>query len=722
MSDCNSLLSPGKIGTMQLRNRIAVTAMGVNLAEADGTVGERLHAYHTEQARGGAGLIIMGATAVAWPVAAVTPYQTGISEERFVPGLKKLADSVHSHGAKIAVQLQQGGLNSVDDAIAGRPMWTPSKPKGSRSDTGAMLLPEEVGVMVESGMAAAARPEFKVLELEDIKLVVRQFASAAKFAQQAGIDAVEIHGAHGYLLGSFLSPSKNSRTDEYGGSLENRARFLLEVIRAVRETVGADYPIICKLDRQEVGVDGGINLQDALTTARWVEAAGADAITMTAYHDTDRGVLHSGSHTPHEPAQNLPFAADFKKVVGIPIIASGRVEPAVGDQAIAAGKLDFLAMGRKLLADPNLPNKLIAKAPADIRPCIYCYTCISAIYLRDVTRCAVNSQLGLEYAHGTDAQLSTPASRKLKTVVVGGGPGGMEAARRLSLSGHSVTLLEQGETLGGTLQFASLAYEPNGRLLQWLRRQVGAMDIDVRLNSAADAAQIAAMQPDVTIVAAGARRILPELKGADLPHVFSGDDMRKMLLGLDSEAAKRLGAIPALLIKLGTTFGLTRHLGLMRWMTRFWMPFGPEVVIVGGALVGLELAEFLLERGLKVTVIDEDPVMGAGLAYVRRMRILTELREHGAQLYTSVSDIAVEVDAVVFCDAQGQSQRVSAKQVVVAKGAEPNNAMESQLRDAGMNVVAIGDCTGVSYIEGAMRGAADAVRNINQNLESVSGS
>ena len=710
-STLNNLLAPGVIGRMALRNRIVVTAMGVNLAAENGDCGEQMIAYHAAQARGGAGLIITGATGVALPTGTCLPRQTSIADDRHLAGLSALADAVHVHGARLALQLQHAGLNSVVDMAQGRPLWTPSLPAASSSDALSMFLPEELG---ELAAATGKMPAvtFKIPMADDIRGVVAQFAAAAVRARKAGADAVEIHGAHGYLLGSFLSAYRNKRTDEYGGPLENRARFLLETIRTVKAAVGDDLAILCKLDSREVGSPGGITLEDAVATARMAEEAGADAITVTAYHNTDRGILHSASHTPHEPAVNLPFAAAIKAAVRIPVIASGRVDPEVGDAAIAAGKLDFLAMGRKLLADPELPNKLAAGRAEDIRPCIYCYTCISAIYLRQPVRCAVNPHTGLEY-RDPDPSVPERSADPRHVVVIGGGPGGMEAARRLDLAGHRVTLLEQGDRLGGTLFFASLAYAANERLLNWLTRQVASSQVEVRLGTQATPELIVSLRPDAVVVATGARRAVPSISGADQDFVFGGDDMRRLLLGQDGAMARRrLGFGKAAAIRLGTALGLSRNLELIRSATRAWMPFGKNIVIIGGELVGLELAEFLSERNRRVSIVDEPPVMGAGLAYVRRTRLLTELREHGVEMFPAASDIRIGQHAVLFSDSAGEVRDIPADQVIVAQGATGDTQLADDLRRAGLDVRAIGDCMGVGYIEGAMHGAAKAVREL----------
>ncbi|MEY4720511.1 MAG: hypothetical protein RIQ46_236, partial [Pseudomonadota bacterium] len=387
------LLSPGRIGTMELKNRIAVTAMGVSLSEDDGTVGERLIAYHEEQAKGGSALIISGVTGVAWPVGGVAMQQTAISDDRFLPGLTELTGRVHAHGAKIAAQLHHGGLNAgYAHGRWGHPLWAPAMPKPPKGSFTDFFLMEELARL--SGMKA---PQIKVVEQADIELAIAQFAQGARRAKDAGFDGVEIHAAHGYLLSSFISPYTNSREDQWGGSRENRMRLTLEVIAAIRAEVGRDYPVWIKLDSREMGKPAGIQVEDAIEHARMVEAAGVDAITVSSYHDTSVGKLHSESNIPHQEDWNLPAAAMIRKAVNIPVIGLGRIEPDSAEGTIATGGSDFIAMGRKLLADPLLPNKLARGEDEKVRPCVYCYTCVSAIYMGEPTRCAVNADLGREY-------------------------------------------------------------------------------------------------------------------------------------------------------------------------------------------------------------------------------------------------------------------------------------------------------------------------------------
>ena len=692
------LLSPGKIGTMTLRNRIAVTAMGASLAEPDGQCGERIIRYHEEQAKGGAGLIITGVAGVAWPVGGNQINQIAVSDDKFLPGLINLANAVHGHGAKIAAQLHHGGLVAMEDMLAGRPVWCPSLPGPPKGDFTAAFLLEEIAAAPFGRIRDVA---FKVMTVKDIKIVTEQFAAAALRVKNAGFDAIEIHGGHGYLLSSFISASSNRRTDSYGGRLENRARFLLETLVAVRKAIGPDFPIWVKLDTREIGKNDGGSIDDAIMTARWCETAGADAITATAYHETSKPKLHTGSHTPHEPGINLPFAEQLRAAIGIPVIASGRIEPDVAEAHIASGAVDFISMGRKLLADPHLPRKLAEGRPEDILPCVYCYTCISAIYVCDTLRCAVNPETAFEYQR--------PMAQKAgkRVVVIGGGPGGMEAARRLDAIGHDVTLIEQDSDLGGTLRFASLAYPANERLLLWLRRQIDRSSVTIMFNTIATPELLASMKPDEVIVATGAIRGMPEIVGKELPHVLSGDDMRQLVLGESSESlALKIGWITRLITRIGAITGLMANLEFVRRASKFWMPLGKRVVIIGGELVGLELAEFLVMRGRKVEVVDEAPRPGAGLAVARRMRLLEELREHGVGINSSVTDIRIETNDVSFADSKGNRQIRAADHVIIAKGATGNPALADRLADKGFSVHAIGDCTGVGYIEGAMRGAA----------------
>ena len=701
------LLAPGRIGAMPLRNRIFMTPMGSNLADEDGITGDRLRAYYEARAKGGAALITMGSVSIGYPEGSGNWRNEAISDERHVPGVRALADAVHAHGAKLAMQLQHAGLVAMNDMLAGRPIWTPSIPAVGKGDGDMMegFLEDELAIFT-APFAAMGEPDYKVMTAQDIERLVQMFAGAAERAKRAGVDAVEIHAGHGYLISSFLNPLINQRKDEYGGSIENRSRLLCEIIRGIRSAVGPDMPIWPRLDSQHFLIDGGITVEDAATTARLAQEAGADAIHVSADGHPGRGLTYSTGHATDIRNGFVEAAARIKARVDIPVICPGRIEPQDADRFIAAGKLDFVTMGRKLLADPALPNKLKAGKSDAVRPCVYCYTCISQIFFSRPVKCAVNPETGFERERALHATASTR-----HIAVIGGGPAGMEAARRAAANGHRVTLIEATGGLGGTARFASIAYAPNQGIVDWLKREIAAQaNVTVRLNMRATPELLREIAPDEVIVATGARRELPPIPGADRDNVFSGDEMRSLMLAQDLDQLNgKIDGKTRLMMRAGKLTGLTARPGFVRTASDYWMPFGKQVVIIGGELVGLELAEFLAKRGRRIVVIDEAPRMGAGLQVVRRWRVLDELKHLDVKLLPGVADIAIGDRTVSYVNGFGQRRTVGADQVIIAKGAQGDTRLADMLRDAGFDVRSIGDANGVGYIEGAMQDAADAV-------------
>ena len=696
-----ALVQQGQIGSLTVKNRLFVSAMGLNLAEENGHCGERIIAFHERHAAGGAGLITLGVAGVGWPHGGNMPRQVAISDDRFIPGLSALATAIHRHDAKLAIQLHHGGMVATEDARNGRPVWVPSYPAPKQGDFIDGFLESEMAIMFDP---KAAKPQLHVMTKEDIDTLVSQFAAAAVRVKEAGIDAIEIHGGHGYIISEFLSPAMNQRDDEYGGSLENRARLLLEIIAAVRQAIGNDFPLWCKLDTSEFGNGEGITLEDAIATAKMAQAAGVDAITASAYHDGSQGAMHSESNIPHTPERLVENATAIKQAVSIPVITAGRIEPEAADRHIQQGHFDFFAMGRKMLADPELPNKITRGEPEQIRPCVYCYCCASQIYVRSHIKCAVNPETGFE----RERQLIA-SDKPRHYAVVGGGPGGMEMARRLALRGFRVTLIERSNRLGGTLQFASIAYQPNEKLLSWLKRQVKqSNNIALQLNCSATPALLKKLDVDAVIVATGAARDMPEIPGNERDFVFSGDEMRAMVLAENNpQLARKISGFTRLMTWLGAKTRITQWPTAVRLASKVWLPLDRQIVIIGAELVGLELAEFLAERGRRVTVIDDASRPGKGLYLVRRLRLLSELRHLEVNLLNSATDIEIGDQNVSYTNYRGQRRQLAADQVIVAKGASGNTELADQLRDSGLTVHTIGDCNGVGYIEGAMEQAAE---------------
>ncbi|MFO8010192.1 MAG: NAD(P)/FAD-dependent oxidoreductase [Dehalococcoidia bacterium] len=699
----NHLLSPGHLGTLEIRNRLVLAPMGENLSEVDGSMGERMQRFYEERARGGVGLIIIGVGAVAHPAGLGNRNQVGISDDRYIPELTQFTNRIHAQGARVAIQLHHGGKVARCDVPLGRPRWAPSEYHDSVGDLFDNLTDDEMMCISADFLKEGSVLEFHAMTIEDIHTVIGQFADAAERAKRAGFDGVEIHSGHGYLIASFISAAVNQRTDEYGGSLENRCRLLTEVIGAVRERVGRDFPVWCRLDGREFHVSGGISETEAQQVAMLAEKAGADAIHVSAYADSSFGWAFTVAPLVHQRCGFVDLAEGIRQKVSIPVIAVGRIEPDDGERLIREGRVDFIAMARKLIADPDLPMKLAEGRAEDIRPCIACYNCVSEIFLNRPMQCAANPVAGREFEVAME---KAPAGRRI--LVIGAGPAGMEAARVATLRGHKVVLCEKGPRLGGTLFFASMLYDDNERIYHWLKTQVEKLPIEVRLNTDVTPELVASIKPDAIIVAAGARRELPKIPGVNQSHVMGGDDLRALMTGGNPEVAReKLSLIQRTMVSIGRKTGVADNLSLVRRMTRRWMPMGKTVAIVGGGMVGIELAVFLDERKRNVTVIEEGSKLATELPLPRRWRIVHELDQTDIKVLRQTEVEAIGARDITCVSKDGHSIQVPADTVVIATGVEENTALADHLERLGYEVHLAGDCNGMGYIKGALREGFD---------------
>ena len=704
MSQYKHLLSPGKLGPIDLRNRIILAPMGDNFADSDGYCTEQMQAYYEARAAGGAGLVIMGVVSIAFPHGTAEPFQCAISDDKYIPGLAKLAERVHKHGAKVAMQIQHGGKVAARDLAEGRDLWVPSMPRMTKNDIMSSLTQEELGKFISS-QRRDSNPTIRVMDKNDIAQMIEWFAAAAERAEKAGFDGVEIHAAHNYIIAGFLSPYHNQRDDEYGGSFENRVRFMREVIQAVRARVSPNFGVWIRIDAYEMHTEGGITLEEAKQIAKIAEEEGMHAISVSAYATIKRGSDFTDAPLVQKPAGYLNWAAEIKSVVKSPVIAVGRIEPDVGNKAIADAQCDFIAMGRKLLADPELPNKLIAGKAETIRPCIYCYVCVSQIFINERIKCAANPFTGQEFQ-----KILMPAASSKHVAIIGGGPAGMEAARIAHLRGHKVTLIERSARLGGTLFFAALAYPENGVLLDNLTAQIKELPINILYNTEATPELLSRLNADHVFVATGAKRDAPSIPGADMKHVWSGDELRRLMTGdrADEIAKNKLSLTQRTMMKAGSLSGATNSREALQGLSKLWMPLGKSVVIVGGGLVGVELAEFLIERGRNVTILEPGPSLGAELSIVRRWRVLDNLNDHNVPMLTNCAVTLIDKDQVHYQDKDGNQHSVAANSVVLAVGASPDHSLADSLGKQGVNAITIGDCDKLGYIEGALSSGTNA--------------
>ena len=698
------LTSPASIGNLKLRNRMIMAAMGSNFASEDGHTTEQLTAYYEKRAQGGIGLIILETSAITWPAGASMPNMIGFSKDEFIPSLKSLTQRIHQHGSKIAAQLNHSGKIAQEDVIAGRPIPVPSIPKSEPSDMFGLLTQDEIMNFIKAGGPDGKGPRYHELSADEIQQEVQHFVDAAKRAKAANFDAIEIHAGHGYLISSFLSPAVNKRTDEYGGTPEKRAKLLVDIISQIKIQL-KDFPVLVRLDANEYRIENGITPDDFLITASMAQDAGADAIDVSAYGNPSKGIAFTEAPLVHEPGGFLNFVKMAKKELTIPIIAVGRIELDVAEKGLRNNEFDFLAMGRKILADPDLPNKIISGREQLIRPCIYCYVCVSQIFINKPMMCAVNSQLGNE--HRNENIIHSTADQK-RILVIGAGPSGMESARLLAMQGHDVEIWEKDKDIGGTVRVAALAYEPNGRLINYLKNSLDELNVRIKLRTLATSQSVQDFNPDHVIVAVGADRNAPSIKGKNNRNVFDGEELRGLLFGSDAQAIKKLSLIQQLILKVGRATQLLRNISALRFLSKIWMPIAKNIVVIGGDLVGLELAEFLVERGRTVKVLEPSGSLGPNLSIVRRSRVVHMLKEHNVDLLTNVTIKEIDGQEVVF-DHEESQKSLQADQVIIALGADTNSGLSDELTNLNIPLTSIGDCTSVGYIHGAIADARKAV-------------
>jgi 2,4-dienoyl-CoA reductase (NADPH2) len=623
MAQLKNLFEPIKVGEIELKNRIVMLAMATGYGEADITVGDRFIDYFAARAEGGAGLILVPFT----PIEIGSPLLPGLYHDRFLPGARRQVDAAHAYGAKAGVQL------------LAMYHWV------TREGAPAELIAPSPVINRIVGLTPRA------LTIEEIHRLVREYGEAGRRAREAGFDAIELPMGIGYLLNRFLSPCTNKRSDEYGGSLENRMRFPLEVIESIKEKAGRDYTIMCRISAEEF-MDGGHTIEDSRKVATILEAAGVNAIDVEAgWHECSMPLVQMS--VPRGAFVYL--AEEIKKVVNIPVVAAYRInDPILAEQILAEGKADLIGMGRALLADPELPKKAREGRFDEIRPCIACGRCLDELMplYRDwgklaFVSCTVNPRVGREAEYTI-----VPAEKLKKVFVVGAGPGGMEAARVAALRGHHVTLYEKGDKLGGQLLLACLAPGKGeiDYLIRNLAAQVEKAGVEVRLNTEVTSETIKEGKPDAVVLATGATPIIPDIPGTQ------GDNV---VTALDILSGRK--------------------------------DVGGEVIILGGGMVGCETAEFLAQRGKKVTIIEMLARIGSDIGTTHRWVMIANLKKAGIRMETKAK--AVEItNKGVRVSRDGVSEFFSGDTVVLAVGLRANKELAEELRGKAAALYLVGDC------------------------------
>ena len=635
MTELNSLFQPIDIGKLQLKNRIVFLAAATEYSD-NGFVDRREVGYMAARARGGAGLLTTGMLVPSYmgPIPLNVIY-----DDKFIPGLRQLADAVHKEGTKIAAQI---GIQYF---------WA--------KDEDAPV--EEVS---PSGIATRRNSISRALTVDEIHQIVDAYAEAGRRARDAGFDAVEIMCGIGYLIARFLSPLTNRRTDDYGGSLDNRTRFMLQIIAATKEKVGDDYPLICRMCADDF-MEGGQRLEETMQVAIALERAGVHCLNVGAgWHECRTPLVYMSV-----PRGNFVYLAEeIKKAVSIPVVAAYRInDPLLADSIIAEGKADLVGMARAIIADPEFPDKARDGRFDDIRPCIACGYCLDSVLLAAPMACAVNPEAGRE----TELAIA-PAARSKKVYVIGGGPAGMEAATVAARRGHDVTLFEKGDKLGGDLLLAAVpSYKwEMENLIKYMETQLRKCGAKVMLNTEADEATVAAGKPDVVIVATGASPSVPDIPGA------YGDNVAT-----------------ALEVLAGTK------------------EVGERVVVVGGGQVGCETAEHLAEQGKQVTILEMLQRMGNDIGLTTRWVIMQRLRDAGIAMETGARVVGITGEGV-NAKRNGAVEFFPADSVVLAVGLTPREELAQSLKGKVTEVHSIGDCAEVQKIANAIEGGFRTVIEI----------
>ena len=635
------LFEPGKMGRVELKNRIIMAPCGTHYSSHYGFVTEQQLAYYGERAKGGAGLIVTEGASTRKPPRG-KPGRILVNEDKFLPGMKKLADIIHAGGAKAVMQMSshQGSMDEVD----------PASPSG---------IPHPF-----TGWSTSIPKQARIITVADLEELVAEYGEAARRIMEAGFDGVMIHGANGYLACELLSTVFNKRTDAYGGDLKGRAKYLLDTVREVKKKTSSDFPVILRLmgsDRlSKIGGTDGWGIEDSVELCKIVEENGATAVNITS------GSLVTPEWTgpPYyiPSGCNIDITAVIKRSgVKIPVWITGKIdEPSLAEEILRDGKADFICMGRALICDPYWPAKVKEGRVEDICPCIWDKRCIEDVVVDfQPMSCTVNPIVGKE----REFQAKLPrVTRQKKVLVLGGGPGGMQAAIIAGQKGHDVTLWEKSNALGGQLILAAIPPDKQdlGNLLTYLKVQLVKSGVKVVLNKEATTKAVDEFAPDSVIVAVGSSPFIPDIPGINGENVLN---CREVLSG-----GKKVGK---------------------------------KVVVIGAGHVGCETCFFLAEKGANVTLTFPEPALEVKY-WMFKKYFLDKLKEYNIKVFPQVQYRKITRNGVELTTREGEEILLEADNIVLAAGSTPNKALGESLKGKYLDFAEIGDCVKARKIREAI--------------------
>lgn len=637
-----NLAKPIRLGNVLVKNRIFSAPTGLMGYDTDAHFTTDNRAYYEYKARGGVAVVTLGECIVHGESGSSHNLQPRLDDPNLLPSLTNLVKDVKRHGALANIELSHGGkyggLVSVGgDMKEGKKAYGPCEedlPTGEH----VYEMPREM-----------------------IHQIVEHYGNAAKMAKRAGFDMVNVHGGHGWLFSQFLSPTQNKRTDEYGGPLENRARFFLEALDAVRKEVGPGFPIEVRINGDDF-MEGGMHLADAIELAKLIESK-VDLINVSAgSHEVEELFVRTHPSMFLEHGCNVYLAAEIKKHVSVPVSCVGGLnDPAQMEEIIASGKADIIELGRALLADPFLPKKIFSGREDEITPCLRCFECLGSSVVNMGIQCAVNPVIGNELAN----RFSDPKAESPKKVLVaGGGPGGMQAALEASERGHKVILCEKTDALGGALKFAkTIDFKADlYKFSQSLRiRLEKNTDVEIRYQTEVTPQLVEELAPDVVIVATGAAPIIPPIPGIDSDNVRPATELAHM----DPK------------------------------------DIGENVVILGGGLVGCEEGIHLGHQGKKVTIVEMRSEAAADCNCFHKSALNMELKKYVTVL-TDTRASRITSEGMYALDKEDKEIFLPADLVVCAAGMRPDHKLEEQLREMGVEFEVIGDAVRPGKVTQAM--------------------